>query len=112
MTPGEVAQHQLDAYNTQNLDRFCACYTEDVVVADYRGAESSVGLGALRARYGKLFAENPENHVVLLGRMAVGNVVIDHEEVRRSRSAAPFYVIAIYTVSNGKIARAEFVRAQ
>lgn len=111
LTPGQIVQLQLDAYNVRDLDAFCRYYAEDVVIADYRGAESSKGLAALRDRYAKLFAEHPANHVVLLGRIIVGNVVVDHEEVRRSPDAEPFYVAAIYTIAAGKIARAEFVRA-
>ncbi len=58
-----------------------------------------------------MFAENPENRVDLLGRIAVGNVVIDHERVFRSKAATPFEVAAIYTVRDGLIARVDFVRA-
>lgn len=110
-TPGEVAQGQLDAYNARNLEAFCAWYADDVVVADYRGAETLRGRAALRERYGRLFAEHPDNRVVLLGRMILGQTVIDHEEVRRIRGAAPFYVAAIYTIVDGLITRCEFVRA-
>ncbi len=111
MSPTDLAQAQLDAYNAQALDPFVACYAEDVVVADLNGAESYRGRAELRARYAKMFAENPENRVDLLGRIAVGNVVIDHERVFRSKAATPFEVAAIYTVRDGLIARVDFVRA-
>ncbi|NWH08973.1 MAG: nuclear transport factor 2 family protein [Alphaproteobacteria bacterium] len=111
LTAGQIAQGQLDAYNVQNLDRFCAYYADDVVIADYRGTENCQGLAALRDRYAKVFAEFPGNQVVLLGRIILGNTVIDHEEVRRAPDAVPFYVAAIYTIAGGKIARCEFVKA-
>jgi hypothetical protein len=109
-TPSDVAQAQLDAYNAQDLAAFCSYFSDDVRVADLNGAVTLEGLGAYRARYGRLFAEFPANKVTLLGRIAVGNVVIDHERVHRSPTAEPFEVAAIYTFAGGKIARVDFVK--
>lgn len=105
-----LAQAQLDAYNAQDLDAFCSKFTDDVEVADLHGATSLQGIAPYRERYAKLFAEFPENRVTLLGRMALGNVVMDHERVQRSPTSAPFEVIAVYTCRDGKIARVDFVR--
>ena len=38
ITPFDVAQAQLEAYNAQDLDGHCACFADDVVVADLNGA--------------------------------------------------------------------------
>ena len=110
-TPTEIAQAQLDAYNTQALDAFCSYFADDIAVADLNGATSLTGIAAYRAKYAAVFAEFPENKVELLGRIVVGNTVIDHERVKRSPSATPFEVAAIYTITNGKIARVDFVKA-
>lgn len=108
--PADLAQGQLDAYNAQDLDAFCAFFRDDVVVADLNGPVTTQGAEAYRARYAKVFADFPQNKAELLGRMAVGSVVIDHERVTRSPESAPFEVIAIYTVRENKIARVDFVR--
>lgn len=110
MTPALVAQAQLDAYNAHDLDAHCAHFSDDVQVADFNGAVTVDGLAAYRARYAKVFADYPENKAVLVGRLAVGNVVVDHERVSRSPTAEPFEVIAIYTVTDGKIRRVDFVK--
>ena len=34
MTVEAIAKAQLDAYNAQDLDAHCACFADDVVVAD------------------------------------------------------------------------------
>jgi hypothetical protein len=52
----------------------------------------------------------PENRAEILGRIAVGNVVIDHEDISRSPSER-FQAAAICTVKDGLIARVDFVRA-
>ncbi len=105
-----VAAAQLEAYNAQDLDAFCSFFADDIVVADLNGAENLHGMEAYRARYAGVFGQHPENRVELLGRLAVRNVVVDHEKVMRSPDAAPFEVLAIYTLRDGKIARVDFVK--
>ena len=109
-TPTTIAQAQLEAYNAQDLDAFCGYFADDVVVADLNGAVTLRGLADYREKYRKVFADFPENRVELLGRIAVGDTVIDHERVFRSKTAQPFEVAAIYTVREGKIARVDFVK--
>jgi hypothetical protein len=111
MSPVNLVQQQLDTYNAQDLDGFLACYTDDVVVADLNGAVSSSGIAALRRRYAEMFAAYPNNHARLVNRIAVGNIVVDHEDVRRSPDAPLFQAIAIYTIKDAKIARVDFVKA-
>ncbi len=111
MTPLEVAQGQLDAYNVQDLDAHVAFFADDVVIADLNGAVSLTGRMAYRERYAKVFGDFPHNKVELVNRMVLGGTVMDHERVRRTPDAEPFDVIAIYTIAGGKIARVDFVRA-
>jgi hypothetical protein len=110
LKPVDIAQGQLEAYNAQDLDAFCGFYADDVVVADLNGAVTGEGLAALRARYEGLFAQFPRNHAALVGRIAVGQVVVDHERVTRTPDGEAFEVAAIYTIADGKIARVDFVK--
>jgi hypothetical protein len=57
-----------------------------------------------------VFAQYPQNHAEIVNRLACGNVVVDHERVRRSPDSEPFEVLAIYTIKDGKIARVDFVK--
>jgi len=109
-SPTELAQAQLDAYNAQDLDAYCAFFAENLVVADFNGAVTIDGLAAFRAKYAQVFADFPENRVALLSRMALGNTVIDHERVTRTFGGEGFEVAAIYTLADGKIARVDFVK--
>src|SRR5213080_3369353 len=45
--PGPVTE-QLDAYNARDLDRFVACYTDDVIVEDAAGNVLMRGADGLR----------------------------------------------------------------
>jgi uncharacterized protein (TIGR02246 family) len=105
-----LIQRQLDAYNAQDLDAYVACYAPDVVVAGLNGAITETGREALRARYAKAFATYPENKARLLNRVAVGNTVVDHEDVSRGPGKEQFEILAIYTVKNGLIARVDFAK--
>ena len=106
-----ITQAQLDAYNAQDLDAYCAFFTDDVVVADIAGAVTSEGIAAYRSRYEGAFAKFPNNKAALLNRIVLGNTVIDHECVDRGDGVTPvFEVAAIYTFRGDKIARVDFAK--
>jgi uncharacterized protein (TIGR02246 family) len=110
MTPLGVVQAQLEAYNAQDLDALCACFAKDCVIGDLNGAVTQDGAGQIRERYEAMFAQYPQNKAHIVSRMAVGDVVIDHERIDRSPELR-LEAIAIYTVRDGLIARVDFVRA-
>jgi hypothetical protein len=105
-----VIAAQLAAYNVQDLDGHVAHFADDVVIADFNGAENLYGVADYRARYAGVFAQYPGNHAELIGRLACANVVVDHERVSREAGGPTFDVLAIYTLRDGKIARVDFVR--
>lgn len=110
LSPLEIVQYQLDAYNAQDLDAYCAFFAQDIVVADYNGAVTTEGLAAYREKYAKVFADFPQNKVALKGRIVLGNTIMDHELVIRAPGGDTFEVVAVYTVKGGKIARVDFVK--
>ncbi|MBK8199642.1 MAG: nuclear transport factor 2 family protein [Acidobacteria bacterium] len=107
----ELVQRQLDAYNSQNIDAFMACYADDAVLAGFNGAVTHTGHAAIRKRHEDLFFEFPKNRAKLANRIDLGTTVIDHEQVERAPGGDRFEVAAIYTLRDGKIARVDFARA-
>lgn len=107
----DLIQRQLDAYNSQDIGAFLACYAEDAVLAGLNGAVTHAGIAAIGERHQALFAEFPQNHARLANRIDLGTTVIDHEVVTRSPGSEAFEVAAIYTLREGKIARVDFARA-
>ncbi len=110
ITPFDVVDRQFDAYNSQDLEAFCSYYADDAVLADFNGAVTAQGIEAIRARHAKLFSDFPQNKADLLNRVSVGSKVIDHERVLRAPGGVTFEVAAIYTVSDAKIVRVDFVK--
>jgi hypothetical protein len=105
-----LIQRQLDAYNAQDLDAMVQCYAPECVIAGLNGAITETGCEALHARYAKAFAPFPENKATLVNRIAVGNSVIDQEDVSRGPGKEQFQIIAIYTVTDGSIARVDLAK--
>jgi hypothetical protein len=110
LSPTEIAQAQLDAYNAQDLDAHCSYFADDVVVADLNDAVSLQGGAAYRERYAGVFAQFPQNRAELVNRIVIGDTVIDHERVSRGPEGPVFEVAAIYSIRDGKIARVDFVK--
>ena len=107
----DLVQRQLDAYNSQNLDAFLACYAEDAVLGGLNGDITQTGIAAIRKRHEDLFFEFPKNRAKLVNRIDLGSTVIDHEQVERSPGGDRFEVAAIYTIRGGRIVRVDFARA-
>ncbi|HEY0646606.1 nuclear transport factor 2 family protein [Phenylobacterium sp.] len=110
LSPADAVQGQLEAYNAQDLDAFCAFYADDAELGAYGGETHTRGLAAIRERHAKLFADFPQNHARLLHRAVVGAHVVDHEHVTRAPGGEVFEVCAIYSFAGGKIARVDFVK--
>lgn len=108
MTPAEIVQRQLDAYNAHDLDGFAACFSEDVRIfrmpAD---APVMVGNAALRAFYADHRFSILGLRAELLNRIALGNTVADHERIH-GLGEQPSEVMAVYRINDGLIASVHF----
>ena len=110
MTPPEaLIQRQLDAYNARDLDALLACYAPDAEQFTLHGARLAQGHDQMRPRFAARFAE-PNLHATLLHRTVMGNVVVDHEIIRRTFAEGPGTVemLCIYEIENARIRRASF----
>ncbi len=102
-------QKQLDAYNARDIDAFMQGWAEDCRYYEFPDRLLASGATEIRERHVARFRE-PNLFGRLLKRMAVGNLVVDHETVTRTFPEGPgeVDVIAIYEVEGGKIVRAWF----
>jgi hypothetical protein len=108
MTPIEIVQRQLEAYNAHDLDRYADCFGEDVrlfrMPAD---APGTIGKTALRAFYAEHRFSIPGLRAELLNRIVLGDKVIDHERIH-GLGEQPSEVIAVYQVIDDLIATVWF----
>jgi putative hydrolase of HD superfamily len=100
---------QLEAYNERDIDAFMRWWADDCQYYAFPSTLLADGAAAIRERHIERFKE-PALFGTLLSRIVVGNIVVDHETVRRSFPEGPgdIDVIAIYEVASGKIAKAWF----
>lgn len=52
----QLAEEALAAYNAADLDRFCACFADDIQVCDAFGNVMLAGMEEFRERYDEMFA--------------------------------------------------------
>jgi hypothetical protein len=99
-----VVQRQLEAYNARDLGRFLAEFAQDVRL--YRlpaGEPALAGKQAFGEFYARERFNRPALHAEILGRMVLGNKVVDHERISGVRDE-PFEVVVVYQVVDGRIA--------
>lgn len=106
--PEKVVQIQLEAYNKQDVEAFCATYAEDVEIFEF-GEDKPylVGKDNLRKMYADFFKKNPSNYAALQGRIVQGNYVIDKERV--TGDGYEFFGTAVYFVENNLIKKVWFI---
>src|SRR5690606_26582147 len=107
--PLQLAQRQLNAYNAHDLEAFLAAYSDDVEVYQFPDELMFAGKEEMRKRYAFLNDPATAPHAVILNRIVMGNMVIDHERATFP-GRPPVEVIAMYEVENNKIVRVYFKR--
>lgn len=109
MSPVQVIERQLAAYNAHDIEGFCATYAEDVVIHNITSSEPVLaGKRALRERYSERFS-NAELGASIEARVVSGDFVIDREVVS-GLPGGETRVGVVYQVSEGLISRVWFLR--
>jgi hypothetical protein len=105
-SPEAIVQAQIEAYNARDIDAFVATYAEDAQLFEHPAKLLAAGSAQLRERYAARF-KDPNLHGVIVKRIVMGNVVVDHERVTRTfpEGRGVLDAVAIYEVENGKIAK-------
>lgn len=110
MTPAEVVQKQLEAYNAHDLAAFAATYSPNIRIYDFPGNTVILeGLEALQERYSQRLA-TPGLRAAIASRTVLGRFVVDLEHVTSEQQLAIHKVVAIYEVVDDKIQQVWFVR--
>ena len=104
---GGVVDRQLTAWNAADVDAFCACHTDDVVMTGGPGEVVATGIGELRERFLRRCKEWPRATATRTRRVQVGDFVVDEEEfvdfpIERA--------IAVYRVREGLIDHVSILR--
>jgi hypothetical protein len=113
MSPVEVVQRQLDAFNGHDLEAFMPLFAEDVVIYDLLDGHVVLrGIDSFRERYVEVFRERPLVRAELGGRLALGRIVVDHEHLTDGDQHPPEEALAIYEVEGEVVTRMWFVEPE
>jgi uncharacterized protein (TIGR02246 family) len=106
-SPESVVMRQLEAYNAHDVEAFAATYAEDAELYEFPAQLlEPKGKEGLKARYARLFKENPDLHANAKAQMLAGGYVIHKEKVTglAGRKEA-LEAVAIYLVKDGLISK-------
>lgn len=109
ISPADLIQAQLDAYNRKDIDALLATYGPDAEHYLLHGALLAKGHDQLRPRFLTRFSE-PNLYAELCSRTVFGNIVVDCEIVTRDfpEGRGSVEMLCIYEVDAGLIRRASF----
>ena len=111
MTPQQLIQQQVDAYNQRDLQAFTTCFHQDIKLYNYgESAPYLTGMDALAASYKEVFEQSPNLHATIDYRIVLGNTIIDHEKVTGRKGIDFIEVVVIYQVEGEKIKSVTYIR--
>lgn len=108
VTPLDVVNVRMEAYNNHDLDAFLNAYSKDVQIHDFPNIPiGKAGHDHLRFIFESMFAEKSVS-VTLHEQIEQGDYVINHETVTNNNQ--PTKYVSIYQVEDGLITNVWFVR--
>jgi len=112
----DLATRQLAAYNRSDVDAFCQCFHDEVVVLGEDGTVTRRGIEEFRATYRAMFEGHDDVAATVSSRLVLPPHVVEHEQwsrVRKSDGARlGGEVLVRYTADGGKIRIVEFLRGR
>lgn len=110
LSPAEVVDNQLKAYNAKDIDAFVATYADHVEIYEYgQPTPFMSGKERLRQSYGSMFQTSPDLNAYSTTRIVQGNKVIDHETAEGINGQDPIQVVVIYEIAEGLIEKVTFI---
>jgi hypothetical protein len=104
----DVVDAQIEAYRARDIERFISFYAEDMSVVLFDGTAMFPSKYVLREQYAKLFADSPDLGMVISGRVAAGDFVVDEAHISGMNFGSmpsEMTVLSVYRISGGKIAK-------
>ena len=105
MSPVDIVQRQLDAYNAHDLAAFVALYSDSITVFRMPSTMPTLsGKVAFAQFYATQRFNVPELRAELVHRIVLGQQVIDHERIH-GLGERPLEIAVVYEVGPGTIQR-------
>jgi hypothetical protein len=103
MSPSDIIDQQIAAYNARNADDFAATYAEDAHIFMMPNLKLAVrGKSALHAHYAANVFTKEGLRAEVASRVVLGNKVVDHE-ITHGLAPQPIESLVVYEVADGLI---------
>lgn len=103
MSPEQIVDIQVKAFNRRDADAVAATYAEGAVITNLTSGDPPIcGRIAIRDHYAAMFEALPDLHATVAGRLVVGNLIVDHEHLPSLGARA----VATYQIENDLIRNA------
>lgn len=73
LSPDELVQVQLDAYNNRDIGAFLSTYSSDIKFYNFPDKLTSLGKEKMRADFTRFFSNNPNLHLKVKKKIVKGN---------------------------------------
>jgi len=113
MSPLEVIQQQLAAYNAKDIDALLATYAVDAEQFTLHGERLAKGHEEMRSRFLTRFTE-PNLNARLLSRTLMGDIIVDFELITRNfpEGIGTLEMLCVYEFKNNLIQKASFAAGE
>lgn len=112
LTPAQIVQKQMDAYNQRDVEAFVAMYSADIKVYNFPDELVFEGKEKMRERYSNSFSSTPDLHSTLISRSILGNTVIDQEYIIVDNTKPAIEMIVIYKIQGQEIIEMYWLRKE
>lgn len=109
-TPEDLAQIQINAYNSHDIESFLAVYSPDVEIYDSQNKLMLKGNDKMRQAYAPFFKSAPNLHCNLVSRKVEGNFVTDQEYITGHPQKGTMEATAKYEIQGGLIKKVWFLK--
>lgn len=105
-----IAQKQMEAYNSRDIEAYASLFSDDVKVYDFPKKLRYEGKDKLIERYGEFFQKTPELYSYIEKRIVTDNKIIDQEKVIYTKGGTPKEFVVMYVVENQKIVEVYYIK--
>jgi hypothetical protein len=111
MSPEDIVQAQVEAYNRQDMPAFLDCFHADAEFVRWPAEVQFKGHAAFAQRYGELWARAPQLRADIRQRIVVGRFVTDLEQLLDHPDGIRAPLQVIYETDAGRIRRFWVIKA-
>lgn len=104
-----IVDDQIEAYNSQDIEKFLNCYADDVQVYMLeQGKMITNGKEQLGNIMTGAFKATPNSKTTVISKIKQNNLIVNHERIVGHVEGKAVLTVSIYEITNNKISKLWF----